>query len=60
MAWNLQLPPSLLRPCDDFEVAPSDDLADILETYISNMEKAGLCKSRHEALITILKDIGAQ
>jgi hypothetical protein len=41
-------------------MAESDDLAVVLKTYISNMEKAGLCKSRHEALIKILKDIGAQ
>jgi hypothetical protein len=45
------IPPNLTRECPEFVLAESGELEEILGTHAVNMEKAGVCKSRHKALV---------
>ena len=51
------LPPTLMAECPPFELAESSDLTEILQIHAANMGKAHQCRSRHSALVKLLKDL---
>lgn len=53
------LPENLLTECQPFRPAPSSDLSDVLSTHNWNMLLAGQCLSRHNALVKLLRSMGA-
>lgn len=53
---TLQVPPNLLLPCEDFDLASSGELAELLRVHTTNMARAEQCKSRHGALVKVVED----
>lgn len=51
------LPPSLLRECPEYRAATSSGIDALLEVYVDNMEAAGKCRARHNALVDLLNSI---
>lgn len=46
---------NLLSECRPFEEYPSGDIEQILLIHGHNMQDAGLCRARHNALVAFIK-----
>lgn len=53
---TLQVPPNLLIECEQFDLASSGELTEILRTHTANMARAEQCRSRHGALVRVIED----
>jgi len=51
------IPPSLTKPCEEFELATTGELTEILQVHASNMGKAHKCSARHRALTGLIESI---
>ena len=51
------LPPHWMTDCKELSEYDSGNLETILLTHGHNMEAAGICRARHNALITKLKEL---
>jgi len=49
------LSPNLTRPCAPLVPAKSGKLEDILQAHAENMERAGICITRHQAIVDRLE-----
>ena len=46
-----------MAECDDLDEYDSGDIESILRTHGHNMDKAGTCASRHNALVKRLREL---
>jgi hypothetical protein len=51
------IPPALTAECPEFELAGSGELTELLQVHAANMGRAQQCRSRHSALIQLLKEL---
>lgn len=58
LTLNDGYPAELLRYCAEMTEAASDDPNVVLNNHASNMLEAGLCRSRHNQLVDIIKSRG--
>jgi len=55
-----QLPIVWMQHCKDMKEYPSGDIGVIALTHAENMELAGLCRVRHNAMVDRLKELATE
>ncbi len=46
-----------MRPCKDMQEYPSGDIEEIAMIHAENMKNAGICRTRHGAIVDRLNEI---
>ncbi len=56
LTLDVPIPATLMVECEEYQEFLTSDIESVIITHAENMEKAIICKDRHNTLIEVLKE----